>query len=159
MPAYEVITAPITLTKTALTFAFTSVYQGTSIILTIPIYSLGTTPAVLTAPSGTYATAVNASASSVLLAKSGVLTQDPTSLLWTMTVTLASTDTGSLPAGRLIQQITIEDSDGTRVPVVYMLNVLAALSDATIGISPVTSSYSLDFSQANNSGYLPLIAA
>ena len=113
---------------------FDSVCQGASITVTCPIYASGTVPATLTNPTGTYAIARTPSDAGVLLAKPGAFSQDVGSGLWTMTVVLAKDDTKDLPVGRLIQQVTVEDSDGSREPNVFPLLVKAALSDAAIGL-------------------------
>jgi hypothetical protein len=107
--------------------------QGDTVNCQFPIYSAGTTPAVLTAPTGIYAIADSAVASSARLAKTGVFTKDSTSGLWTMTVTLTDADTSSLPAGVLYQQASVQDSDGSNELVFGApLRIIPALSAAII---------------------------
>lgn len=113
---------------------FDSVFRWASITVLCPIYASGTTPAALMAPTGTYAVARSPSDSSALLTKSGAFSKDETSGLWTMTVVLTSDDTGGLPVGRLIQQVTVADSDGSLEPFVFPLTVRAALSPAAVGL-------------------------
>lgn len=107
--------------------------QGDTVNVVIPIYSSGTTPATLTAPTGDYAIADSALAITVRLAKNGVFTQDPVTGLWTMTLTLTTTDTAALPAGILYQQASVQDSDGSNELVLGgPLRIIPAISQAVI---------------------------
>jgi hypothetical protein len=117
-----------------------SLFQGDSLVLQIPIYSSGTVPAVLSAPSGTYVVAASNQAPIVLLAKTGVFNMDGSGL-WTMTVTLTAEDTAALPAGRLYQQAVVGDVDGSRETVLAAaLTIVPAISDAAIVSSPGSGS-------------------
>ena len=111
-------------------------YQGDTVSVVIPIYAAsgGATPAAMTSPSGKYAIATSNTAANVLVSKIGTFSQDPTSLLWTMTVALSSTDTADLPAGMLYQQATVADTDGSNETVLAApLRVLPALSSTVMG--------------------------
>ena len=110
-----------------------TLFQGDSIILQIPIYSTGTTPATLTAPAGAYAIAQNNAMSAAILTKTGALSQSGG--LWTMAVTLLASDTAALPVGTLYHQAVVTDTDGSRETVLAApINVVAALSSAIIGL-------------------------
>lgn len=101
------------MSSTDATICFT---QQDTINLQIPIYASGTTPAVMTAPTGVYTIATSQSATTGLVTKSGTFTQDSTTLLWTMQVTLTGGDAGDtagLPVGRLFHQAQVADTDGT----------------------------------------------
>jgi hypothetical protein len=109
------------------------IYQGDTIDLEIPIYSIGTTPAVLTAPSGVYIIAAAASSETAFVKKTGAFTQDETSLLWTMAVNLSTDDTASLPVvpAGIYHQARVHDTDGSsEIVVAGVLKIRASVPDA-----------------------------
>ena len=115
--------------------------QGDTVIVSFNVYSAGTTPATLIAPTALYTIARNAYSTDVLLAKSGVMTNNAG--LWTMTVQLTYDDTISLPAdsATLYQQASIRDSDGSN-ELIYggPLTVTPAIPESVIlaklGVTP-----------------------
>ena len=116
-----------------------TLFQGDSVVLQIPIYSSGTTPATLIAPTGAYAIAQSNTSGVTLISKTGVLTQSGG--LWTMAVTLTSADTASLPPGTLYQQATVLDTDGSAETVLAApIVVNAALSLTAISGAASTAS-------------------
>lgn len=105
--------------------------QGDTIEFDFPIYASDTTPAVLTAPTGVYAIADSALASSVRFARAGIFSES--NGLWTMRVSLAKGDTGALPAGILYEQVSVQDTDGSNEMVFAgPLRVIPSLSAAVI---------------------------
>jgi VCBS repeat-containing protein len=136
-----------------------SLYQGDSQVLQIPIYSSGTVPAMLSAPSGTYVIAASNQAPIVLLAKTGVFSMD-SSGLWTMSVTLTAADTAALPAGRLYQQAVVGDVDGSRDTVLAAaLTVLPIISDSAIVSSPGSGSSVNAFDPAGTAANLLAVSS
>jgi hypothetical protein len=115
------------------------IYQGDTIDLEIPIYATGTTPAVLTAPTGVYIIAAASSAETAFIKKTGSFTQDGTSQLWTMAVALSSSDTAGLPVvtAGLYHQARINDSDGSsEIVVAGVLKIRASVPDAAAIAAP-----------------------
>ncbi len=88
-----------------------SLSQGDTVNLQIPLYSSGTTPAALISPTGYYIIAKTVYDTVVLLTKTATFTES--SGLWTMAVQLTTGDTANLPAGTLYQQATVFDTDGS----------------------------------------------
>ncbi len=108
--------------------------QGDTVNRQFPIYSTGTTPATLTAPTFVWAVADSAFASVARLVKTGSLTFSGG--VWTAAVLLSETETASLPAGKLFEQISVKDTDGSNETVYRgVLTVLPTISDAAIASS------------------------
>ena len=87
--------------------------QEDTVTINFPIYSTGTTPATLTAPTGNYAIALTPTSGTPLLSKNGTFSKDSITGLWTMTVSLTKAQTGLLPARHLWHQASVQDSDGS----------------------------------------------
>jgi hypothetical protein len=115
------------------------IYQGDTIDLEIPIYATGTTPAVLTAPTGVYIIAASSSSETAFVKKVGAFTQDGPSQLWTMSVALSSSDTAALPVipAGVYHQARVNDSDGSsEIVVAGALKIRASVPDAATVEAP-----------------------
>ena len=110
--------------------------QGDTVTRNVSIYAApgAATPAVLAAPTGVYIIAASQFSSSAYLVKTGVLTQEVSTGLWTMTISLTKTETAGLPAGTLYEQVSIQDTDGSNDTVYRGGLVVTPALPLTIGV-------------------------